>query len=60
MKKVFYRILTTDYVMRQPIPIEMWNKNFSGQGSFKSRVAKVKGIIFEVFNILDNICFGPH
>ena len=37
MKRVFYIILTTDYVIRQPIPIEMWNKNFSGQGSFKTK-----------------------
>ena len=28
--------------------------------NIKSRVAKGKSIIFEIFNILDNICFGPH
>ena len=41
MKRVFYIILTTDYVIRQPIPIEMWNKNFSGQGSFKGETNQI-------------------
>ena len=28
--------------------------------NIKSRVSKGKSIISEIFNILDNICFGPH